>query len=46
MRKGLIEMERNDDSTTGNLWDYMYHQNRYKLIGIDLPRQENTNIPQ
>ena len=31
----LIEMSRNDAYTTGNLLDYLYHQNYYKLIGID-----------
>ena len=39
-------MSRNDDYTTRNLLDYLYHQNYYKLIGIDLPRQANTSIPQ
>ena len=39
-------MSRNDDYTTGNLLDYLYHQNYYRLIGIDLSRQTNTNIPQ
>ena len=39
-------MSRNDDYTTGNLLDYLYHQHYYKLIGIDLSRQTNTNIPQ
>ena len=24
----------------------MYHQNYYKLVGTDLPRQTNTSIPQ
>ena len=42
----IIEMLRNDDYTTGRLLDYLYHQNYYKLIGIDLPRQRNTSIPQ
>ena len=32
----LAEMSRNDDYTKGNLLDYSYHQNYYKLIGIDL----------
>ena len=32
--------------TTGNLYNYLYHQNYYKLSGIDLSRQTNTNIPQ
>ena len=41
----LIEMSRNDDYTTGNLLGFLYHQNYYKLIGIDLSRQTNTNIP-
>ena len=42
----LIEMSRNDDYTTGNLLDFSYHQNYYKLIGIDLSRQTITSIPQ
>ena len=33
-----IEMSRNDDYTTRNLLDFLYHQNYYKLIGIDLSR--------
>ena len=41
-----IEISRNDEYTTGNLLDYFYHQNNYKLIGIDLSRQANTSIPQ
>ena len=39
-------MSRNNEYTTGNLLDYLYHQNYYKLIGIDLSRQTNTSIPQ
>ena len=42
----LFEMPRNDDYTTENLLDYLYHENYYKLIGIDLSRQTNTKIPQ
>ena len=41
-----IERSRNDDYTTGNLLDYLYHQNYYKLIGTDLLRQKNTSISQ
>ena len=41
----LIEMSGNDDYRTRNLLDYLYHQNYYKLIGIDLSRQTNTIIP-
>ena len=44
--KKLVEMTRNDDYTSGNLLDYLYHQNYYKFIGIDLSRQTNTTIPQ
>ena len=44
--KKLIEMSRNDDYTTGNLLDYLCHQNYYKIIGIDLSRQTNTCVPQ
>ena len=39
-------MLKNDDSTTGILLDYLYYQKFYRLIGIDLSRQTNTNIPQ
>ena len=35
----VIEMSRNNDYTTGNILDCSYHQNYYKLIGIDLSRQ-------
>ena len=34
----LFKMSRNDDYTTVILLDYLYHQNYYKLIGIDLSR--------
>ena len=39
-------MSRNVDYTKWNLFDYLYHQKYYNLIGIDLSRQTNTNIPQ
>ena len=39
-------MSINYDYTTGNVLDYLYHQNYYKLIGIDLSRQKNTSIQQ
>ena len=39
-------MTKNDDYTIGNLLDYLYHQNYYKVIGIDLSRQTNTSITQ
>ena len=36
----------NDDYTTWNLLDYLYHQKYYKCIGVHLSRKINTNIPQ
>ena len=39
-------MPRNDAYTTGNLLDFFYHQNYYKLFGINLSRQTNATIPQ
>ena len=39
------KMSRNDDYTTGNLLDFSYYQNYYKLIGIYLSRQTNASIP-
>ena len=39
--ENLIETSRNDDYTTGNVLDYLYHQKYYKLIGIDLLTQTN-----
>ena len=36
-------MSRNNNYTTGNLLDYLYHQ-KHKLIGIDLSTQTNTRI--
>ena len=35
-----------NDHTTGNLLDFLYHQNYYKLIGIDSSSQTNGNILQ
>ena len=39
-------MSINNDYTTRNLLEYLYHQKYYKLIGLDLSRQTNTSIPQ
>ena len=38
-------MWRNNDCTTGNILDFSYYQNYYKINGIDLSRQ-TTSIPQ
>ena len=34
-----VDMSRNNGYTAGNLLDYLYHQNCYKHIGIDLSKQ-------
>ena len=39
-------MSRKNDYATGNLIDYLYHQNYYKPCGIDLRRQKNSSGPQ
>ena len=36
----LIEMSRNNEYTTGNLLDFSYHQNHYRVNDIDLSRQK------
>ena len=39
-------MSRNNHYTTGDLLDYLHHQSYHKRIGIDLPTQTNTSIPE
>ena len=42
-------MSKNNDYATGNLLDYEYFSNHYKLIAIDLSKQielENTDLKQ
>ena len=40
----IAEIQRNDDYATGNLLDLLYHQNYYKLTGLDLLWQIDANI--
>ena len=40
----LIEVPGKGEYTTRNLLGFLYLQNYYKIIGIDLSRQTNTNI--
>ena len=35
----IIEMSKNSNCTTGNLLDYNYFKEHYKLIAIDLSKQ-------
>ena len=47
--KQIIEMGRNNDYTTGNLFDYEYFSKHCKLIAIDLSKQiqlKNPNLKQ
>ena len=44
-----MEMAKNNDYTTGNLLDYEYFKDHYKLIAIDLSKQielENLDLKQ
>ena len=36
----IIDISRNNEYTTGNLLDYEYFKNYYKLIAIDLSKQQ------
>ena len=45
----IIEISKNNDYTTGNLFDYEYFSKHYKLIAIDLSKQielENPDLRQ
>ena len=47
--EAIIEMSKNNDYTTGNLLDYEYFKDNYKLIAIDLSKQtelEDTDLEQ
>ena len=47
--EAIIEMTKNNDCTTGNLFDYEYFKDHYKLIAIDLGKQielENPDLKQ
>ena len=47
--EAIIEMSKNDNYTTGNLLDYEYFKDHYKLIAIDLSKQielENPDLKQ
>ena len=41
----IIEMERNNDYTTGNLLDYEYFSKHFKLIAKDLTKQSDLENP-
>ena len=44
--KKIIKMSNNNDYTTGNLLDFAYFKESYKLIAIDLSKQAKFKDPQ
>ena len=42
----IIDMSRKNDHTTGNLLDFVYFKENYKLIAIDLSKQTKLKDPQ
>ena len=42
----IVEMSNNNDYTTGNLLDFAYSKENYKLIAIDLRKQTKLKGPQ
>ena len=46
LMKKNIEVSNNNDYTTGNLLDFAYFKENYKLIAIDLSKQTKSKDPQ
>ena len=42
----IIEISKNNDYTTGNLLDFAYFKENYRLIAIDLSKQSKLKDPQ
>ena len=42
----IIDMCNNNDYTTGNLLDFVYFKENYRLIAIDLSKQTKLKDPQ
>ena len=42
----IIDMSKNNGYTIGNLLDFVYFKNNYRLIAIDLSKQTNLKNPQ
>ena len=42
----IIEMSNNNDYETGNLFDFVYFKENYRLIAIDLSKQTKLKDPQ
>ena len=46
MKKKIIDMSNNNNYTTGNLLDFAYYKENYKLIATDLSKQTKIKDPQ
>ena len=44
--KKIMDMSNNNDYTTGNLLDFAYFKENYRLIAIDLSKQTKLKDPQ
>ena len=44
--KKIIEASNNNDYTTGNLLDFAYYKENYRLIAIDLSKETKLKDPQ
>ena len=42
----VVDMSNNNDYTTGNLLDFAYFKENYRLIAIDLSKQTKLKDPQ
>ena len=42
----IIDMSNNNDYATGNLFNFAYFKENYKLIAIDLSKQTKLKDPQ
>ena len=42
----IVDMSNNNGYTTGNLLDFAYNKENYRLIAIDLSKQTKTKDPQ
>ena len=42
----IMDMSNNNDYTTGNLLDFAYFKENYRLIAIDLSKQTKLKDPQ
>ena len=46
LTKKIMDMSNNSDHTTGNLLDFAYFKENYRLIAIDLSKQTKLKDPQ